>query len=121
MPPCPRLQAVQMLPWAAAPLVHRVSDPGTNGITSRPHAACENTGLYVSSLPRGFPGEDMYMCVQGGGEILISSVQFPPLPSVIGVVHQYLRAHSTRGASHKAGGENAPAFTRGNAPNDASK
>ena len=22
MPPCPRLQAVQMLPWAAAPLVH---------------------------------------------------------------------------------------------------
>ena len=71
--------------------------------------------------PRGFPGEDVYMCVQGGGEILISSVQFPPLPSVMGVVHQYLRAHSTRGASHKAGGENAPAFTRGNAPNDASK
>lgn len=61
------------------------------------------------------------MCVQGDGEILISSGQFPPLPSVMGVVHQYLRAHSAREASHKAGGENAPALTRGNVPNDASK
>lgn len=69
MPPCPRLQAVQMLPWAAAPLVHRVSDPGTNGITSRPHAACENTGLYVSSLPQRIPwGGHVYVCARGRGD-----------------------------------------------------
>ena len=55
MPPCPRPHAVQMLPGPVAPLVHSVSDPGPNGITSSPRAASENTGLYVSSLPQTIP------------------------------------------------------------------
>ena len=43
--------------------------PGTNGITSRPHAACENTGLYVSSLPQRIPwGGHVYVCARGRGD-----------------------------------------------------
>lgn len=67
MPPCPRPHAVQMLPWAAAPLIHSVSDPGPNGITNSPRAASENTGLYVSSLPQTIPwGGGVYICVCKG-------------------------------------------------------